>query len=101
MRWISASFNPELAWILILFSLPVALSLAVSERMPFRVDIESDLDLRQARGAGGMSVRLTAERLVAPAMSRSPCRTWIVTGAWLSSAVENTCVALVGMVCSC
>ena len=32
------------------------------------------------------------------ATSRSPCSTWIVTADWLSSAVENTCCALVGMV---
>ncbi len=32
------------------------------------------------------------------ATSRSPCSTWMVTAVWLSSAVENTCCALVGMV---
>ena len=32
------------------------------------------------------------------ARSRSPCSTWMVTAVWLSSAVENTCVALVGIV---
>src|SRR6266404_1682412 len=51
------------------------------------------------RGAGGMSVRLNwPSDLLPPAMSRSPCRTWIVTAPWLSSAVENTCCALVGIV---
>src|SRR2546422_11663210 len=51
------------------------------------------------RGEGGMSVRLNwPSDLLPAAMSRSPCRTWIVTALWLSSAVENTCVALVGMV---
>src|SRR2546425_7818952 len=44
------------------------------------------------RGAGGMSVRLNwPSDLLPAAMSRSPCRTWIVTALWLSSAVENTC----------
>ena len=32
------------------------------------------------------------------ATSRSPCSTWIVTADWLSSAVENTCCAFVGIV---
>jgi hypothetical protein len=64
-----------------------------------RVDVERDLDLRHAarRRRDVREVEL-AERLVVRARSRSPCSTWIVTAVWLSSAVENTCVALVGMV---
>ena len=51
------------------------------------------------RGAGGMPSRLNWPRLLLPdATSRSPCSTWIVTAPWLSSAVENTCCALVGIV---
>src|SRR6267142_2340241 len=51
------------------------------------------------RGEGGMSVRLNwPSDLLPDAISRSPCSTWMVTAVWLSSAVENTCCALVGMV---
>ena len=51
------------------------------------------------RGAGGMSERSKRPSdLLSPARSRSPCSTWIVTAVWLSSAVENICVALVGIV---
>ncbi len=51
------------------------------------------------RGAGGMSVRLNwPSDLLPEARSRSPCSTWMVTAFWLSSAVENTCCALVGTV---
>jgi hypothetical protein len=35
---------------------------------------------------------------LAEAISRSPCNTCTVTAVWLSSAVENTCCALVGIV---
>src|ERR1700687_3425495 len=55
--------------------------------------------LGRMRGAGGISVRSTlpSDLLSAP-RSRSPCSTWMVTAVWLSSAVENTFAALVGMV---
>ena len=99
MRWISSSFSPELAWILILFSLPVALSLAETCRMPLASMSNVTSICGMPRGAGGMSVRLNWPRLLLPeATSRSPCSTWIVTAVWLSSAVENTWFALVGMV---
>ncbi len=99
MRWISASFRPELAWILILFSLPVALSLAATCKMPLASMSNVTSICGMPRGAGGMSVRLNCPSDLLPeARSRSPCSTWIVTAFWLSSAVENTCCALVGMV---
>ncbi|MNE44250.1 hypothetical protein D3C80_1384700 [compost metagenome] len=51
------------------------------------------------RGAGGMSARSKRPSdLFCPACLRSPCSTWMVTAPWLSSAVENTCDFLVGMV---
>ena len=51
------------------------------------------------REAGGMSAKSKRPNdLFAAAFSRSPCNTWIVTAVWLSSAVENTCAALVGIV---
>ena len=51
------------------------------------------------RGAGGMSERSNLPSdLLSVARSRSPCSTWIVTPLWLSSAVEKTCEALVGIV---
>jgi hypothetical protein len=63
------------------------------------VDVEGDLDLRHAarrrRDVGQVEL---AQALVAEAISRSPCSTWMVTAFWLSSAVENTCEALVGIV---
>ena len=84
----------------ILFSLPVALSFADTCRMPLASMSNCDLDLRHAaRRRRECPSRLNWPRLLLPeAMSRSPCSTWIVTADWLSSAVENTCCALVGMV---
>ena len=51
------------------------------------------------RGAGGISARSKRPSdLFCVACLRSPCTTWMVTAVWLSSAVENTCDFLVGMV---
>src|SRR5437667_2547819 len=99
MRLISSSERPELALMVILFSLPVALSLALTCRMPLASMSKVTSICGMPRGAGGMPSRLNWPRLLLPdATSRSPCSTWIVTADWLSSAVENTCCALVGMV---
>src|SRR3990172_8366861 len=98
MRWISCSVRPELAWILILFSLPVALSLAETCRIPFASMSKVTSIWGRPRGAGGMSVRLNWPRLLLPrAISRSPWSTWMVTAVWLSSPVENTCCRFVGI----
>jgi hypothetical protein len=63
------------------------------------VDVERDFDLRHAArrrvDAGQVELR---QRLVCARRSRSPCSTCTVTAVWLSSAVENTCVFLVGIV---
>ena len=97
--WISASDSPELALIVILFSFCVALSFADTCRMPFASMSNVTSICGMPRGAGGMPSRLNWPRLLLPdATSRSPCSTWIVTAPWLSSAVENTCCALVGIV---
>ena len=51
------------------------------------------------RGAGGMPSRLNSPSSLLPAaISRSPWNTLIVTAGWLSSAVENICANLVGIV---
>ncbi len=99
MRSTSSSDKPELAWILILFSLPVALSFADTCKIPFASISNVTSICGIPRGADGISVKLNCPRLLLPDdISRSPCSTWIVTAVWFSSAVENTCCALVGMV---
>jgi hypothetical protein len=65
---------------LILFSLPVALSLADTCRMPLASMSKVTSICGMPRGEGGMSVRLNWPRLLLPsAISRSPCSTWMVT----------------------
>jgi hypothetical protein len=63
------------------------------------VDVEGDLDLRHAAGAGAMPSSWKRPRdLLYCAISRSPCSTLTSTEVWLSAAVENTWLFLVGMV---
>ncbi len=51
------------------------------------------------RGAAGMpSRRKRPSSLLSLAISRSPCRMWMSTEVWPSSAVVKTCVLRVGMV---
>ena len=51
------------------------------------------------RGAEGMPSSLNRPSvLLSLANSRSPCRTCMSTAVWLSSAVENVCDFLVGIV---
>ena len=51
------------------------------------------------RGAGGMPSSTNLPRdVLSAAMGLSPCTTLISTEGWLSTAVENTCDFLVGMV---
>ena len=83
----------------ILFSLPVALSLAETCKIPLASMSKVTSICGMPRAAGGMSLKLNWPKLLLPAaISRSPCNTWIVTAFWLSSAVENTCDAFVGIV---
>ena len=99
MRLISSSDKPEFALIVILFSLPVALSFADTCKIPLASISKVTSICGIPRGAGGMSLKLNWPRLLLPAaISRSPCNTWMVTAFWLSSAVENTWDALVGIV---
>jgi hypothetical protein len=63
-----------------------------------RVDVEGDLDLRDAARRGAMPVSSKVPSgLLSRASSRSPWKTWISTLGWLSSAVVKTSDALVGI----
>jgi hypothetical protein len=100
-RWISSSVRPEFALMVILFSLPVALSLARHVQDAVGVDVEGHLDLRHAARRGGMPVQVElGQALVAGPDSRSPCSTWMVTAGWLSSAVRTPARPWSGWSCS-
>ncbi len=61
-------------------SLPVALSLADTFRMPFASMSNVTSTCGMPRGAGGRSVRSNRPSdLLSAARPRSPCSTWIVT----------------------
>src|SRR5205085_1272151 len=80
-------------------SLLVALSLAVTLRIPLASMSKVTSIWGTPRGAGGMpSSRNVASFLLSAAISRSPCRTTMSTDGWLSLAVEKIWVWLVGMV---
>ena len=83
----------------ILFSLPVPLSLAPTCKIPL-ASMSKDTSICGApRGEGGMPSRLNSPSdLLAAAISRSPWNTLMVTAGWLSSAVEKVCANLVGIV---
>ena len=79
--------------------LPVALSFAETFMMPLASMSKVTSTCGTPRGAGGMSARSNLPSDLLPlAISRSPCSTCTVTAVWLSSAVLNTCWALVGIV---
>ena len=99
MRSMSSSDNPPEAWIVMFCSLPVPLSFAETDTMPFASMSKVTSICGIPRGAGGMSSRLNWPKiLLSAAISRSPWNTRIVTAFWLSSAVENTCDFFVGIV---
>ena len=80
-------------------SLFVALSLAVTLTMPFASMSKVTSTCGMPRGAGGMPTRSNwPSSLLSAAISRSPWKTRMVTAVWLSSAVENTWLFLVGIV---
>ncbi len=67
------TIKPELALMVILFSLPVPLSLALTCRMPLASMSKATSICGRPRGAGGMPSRLNSPRLLLPvASSRSP-----------------------------
>ena len=66
IRWISSSVRPEFALIVILFSLPVALSFADTCRMPLASMSNVTSICGMPRGAGGMPSRLNWPRLLLP-----------------------------------
>ena len=99
MRSISSLLNPESLLIVILFSLPVLLSLALMFIIPLasmsKVTSICGCPLR----AGAIPSKLNSPNsLLCCTSSRSPWNTLIVTAGWLSSAVENVCCPLVGIV---
>ncbi len=80
-------------------SLPVALSRALTFRMPLASMSKVTSICGTPRGAGRMPSRMNRPSdLLSAAMVRSPCRTWISTLVWLSAAVEKICDLLVGIV---
>ena len=79
--------------------LPVALSCADTFRMPLASMSNVTSICGTPRGAGGMPTRwnLPSVRL-SRAIGRSPCSTWTSTDVWLSAAVVNVSLFLVGIV---
>ena len=83
----------------ILFSFPLALSLADTDRIPLASMSNVTSTWGIPLGAGMIPSRwnLPNERL-SLAIGLSPCRTWISTDGWLSAAVENVSDLRVGIV---
>ena len=80
-------------------SLPVALSLAVTLRMPLASMSKVTSICGTPRGAGGMPPSLNLPRVrFCAAMGRSPCSTCTSTSVCESAAVEKVSVFLVGIV---
>ncbi len=99
MPWISSSESPEPDLISIFCSLPVPWSLAATLMMPLASMSKVTSICGMPRGAGGIPLSWNLPRLLLPlAISRSPCRTWISTDGWLSSAVEKVSDFFVGIV---
>ena len=89
---------PE-SWIVILCSLPVPLSFAVTFKRPLASMLNVTSICGTPRGAGAIpSSTKRPKDLLSAANSRSPCSTWISTCGWLSLAVENVSLLLVGTV---
>mmetsp|Transcript_2961 Transcript_2961/g.8290 ORF Transcript_2961/g.8290 Transcript_2961/m.8290 type:complete len:414 (-) Transcript_2961:748-1989(-) len=94
-----SSLRPPDDWMAMLCSLPVALSRALTCTMPLASMSKVTSILGTPRGAGGMPTRSNWPRsLFMAAMSRSPWSTLMPTWVWLSAAVENSWLFLVGMV---
>ncbi len=102
MRSISSLPSAVPPVIVIACSLPVARSLAVTFTMPFASMSKATSICGMPRGAGGMPISLNLPSDFTPGelmtVSPSPCRTWISTCVWLSSAVVKISVLRVGIV---
>ena len=96
---ISSSDKPLEDLITIDCSFPVALSLAETFKIPFASRSKLTSIWGMPLGAAGISAKLNWPKVLFPAACfLSPCKTWTVTAVWLSSAVENICDLLVGIV---
>ena len=83
----------------IFWSLPVASSLAVTDRMPLASMSNTTLIFGTPRGAGMMPSRWKRPSVrLSRAISRSPCSTCTSTCVWLSEAVVKVSLLRVGMV---
>ena len=86
--WISASLRPVDDWMTIFCSLPVALSLAETFRMPLASMSKVTSTCGTPRGAGRMPSRMKRPSdLFSVAIGRSPCSTCTSTLVWPSAAV--------------
>jgi hypothetical protein len=80
------------------FSVPVPLSLADTCTMPLASMSKVTSICGMPRGAGAIPVSSNVPSgLLSRVKSRSPWKTWIATDGWLSSAVVNVSLRLVGM----
>ena len=83
----------------IFFSLPEALSLAETLRIPSAVTSKDTSICGTPRGAGGIPVNSKVPReLLSLVKVLSPSKTWIKTPGWLSAYVENVWDFLAGIV---
>ena len=98
MRSMSSFGRLEPPVIVIDCSLPVPLSFADTCTMPFASMSNVTSTCGMPRGAGAMPVSSKVPSgLLSRVNSRSPWNTWIATDGWLSSAVVNVSLRLVGM----
>src|SRR5437899_3153280 len=98
MRSISSRVRPDEAVIVMFCCFPVAVSRADTLRMPLASMSKVTSTWGTPRGAGGIPIRwnLPSVRL-SRAIGRSPWSTWTSTEVWLSAAVVNTSLHLVGL----
>ena len=96
---ISSLLKPEEASIRIACSLPVALSLADTFKIPLASISNVTSIWGTPRRAGAIPVKLNWPiDLFCAAIGRSPWSTWIVTSVWLSAAVEKVSLLRAGIV---
>ena len=99
MRSISSSVSEVFDWIVIVCSFCVPRSFAFTLTIPFLSMSKVTSICGTPRCAGGISANWKRPSvLLAAAIGRSPCNTWISTAGWLSAAVENVCDLEVGIV---